>query len=230
MESFAEDQESGLVERSVITSTHGRYLVVPPVSTDPSPILVGFHGYAESADTQLSRLRAMEGSERWLVVSIQGLHRFYQRRTEEIVASWMTRQDRELAIGDNLAYVSSVLEAISAAWPTRPSIVYAGFSQGVAMAFRAAVNSKAQRIAVVAIGGDIPPEIEPSGLARLSSTLLCRGSSEEWYTAEKLAQDARRLRESGVAVTALELQGGHEWTADVRRAASSFLREFHPER
>jgi predicted esterase len=230
MESFAEGQQSAMVERSVITSTHGRYLVVPPVRSDPSPILVGFHGYAESADTQLFRLRALERSERWLVVSIQGLHRFYQRRTEEIVASWMTRQDRELAIGDNLSYVSSVLEAISAAWPTSPSIVYAGFSQGVAMAFRSAVNSNVERIAVIAVGGDIPPEIESSRLARLSSTLICRGSSDEWYTAEKLAQDARRLRESGVAVTALELQGGHEWTADVRRAASSFLREFHPER
>src|SRR5262245_6614400 len=98
MESFAEDQESAIVERSVLTSTHGRYLAVPPASTDPSPMLVGVHGDAESADTQLSRLRAIEGSERWLVVSIQGLHRFYQRRTEEIVASWMTRQDRELAI------------------------------------------------------------------------------------------------------------------------------------
>ena len=61
----------------------------------------------KSADTQLSRLRAIEGSEHWLVVSIQGLHRFYQSEREEVVASWMTRQDRELAIGDNIAHVSS---------------------------------------------------------------------------------------------------------------------------
>ena len=226
MESFAEDQKSVIVEQTVITQTHGRYLVVPTVGTDPAPMLVGFHGYAESADTQLPRLRAIESSEHWLVVSIQGLHRFYQRRTEEVVASWMTRQDRESAINDNLAYVSSVLDAVSAAWPTEPSIVYAGFSQGVAMAFRAAVNSNAQRIAVIAVGGDIPPEIESGALARLSSTLICRGSSEEWYTADKLAQDARRLRESGVDVTALELPGGHQWSADASQAASGFLREW----
>jgi predicted esterase len=226
MESFAEDQKSAIVEQTVITQTHGRYLVVPTVGTDPAPMLVGFHGYAESADTQLSRLRAIEGSEHWLVVSIQGLHRFYQRRTEEVVASWMTRQDRELAISDNLAYVSSVLDAVSAACSTRPSIVFAGFSQGVAMAFRGAVKSSAERIAVIAVGGDVPPEIEPSALARISSALICRGSSEEWYSAEKLAQDARRLRESGVDVTAVELPGGHQWSADASRAASGFLREW----
>jgi predicted esterase len=229
MESFAEDQKSGVVEQTVVTRTHGRYLVAPPVSSDPAPILVGFHGYGESADIHLSRLRAIESSERWLIVSIQGLHRFYQRRTEQVVASWMTRQDRELAIDDNIAYVSSVVGAVSAAWPTRLSIVFAGFSQGVAMAFRSAVNSSADRVAVIGVGGDVPPEIEPSALARVSSALICRGSSEEWYSAEKLAQDACRLRESGVAVTALELLGGHEWTADVSRAASGFLRECYPQ-
>jgi predicted esterase len=226
MDSFAEDLKSAIVEHTVITQTHGRYLVVPPVGSDPAPMLVGFHGYAESADTQLERLRAIEGRERWLVVSIQALHPFYQRRTEEVVASWMTRQDRELAIGDNIAYVSSVVGAVSAAWPARPSIVFAGFSQGVAMAFRGAVTSSAERIAVIAVGGDVPPEIEPSALARISSALICRGSSEEWYSAEKLAQDAGRLRASGVDVTAVELAGGHQWSADASRAASGFLREW----
>jgi predicted esterase len=229
MESLAEDQKSAIVEQTVITQTHGRFLVVPSASTGPAPILVGFHGYGESADTHVNRLRAIEESDRWLLVSIQALHRFYHRRTEEVVASWMTRQDRELCIADNIAYVSKVLEKVSATWPATRSIVFAGFSQGVAMAFRGAVNLNAERVAVIAVGGDIPPEIEAHALARLSSALICRGSSEEWYTAEKLAQDARRLRESGVAVTALELLGGHEWTADVSRAASKFLRECYPE-
>jgi hypothetical protein len=77
-------------------------------------MLVGFHGYAESADVQLDRLRAIPGTERWLLVSIQGLHRFYQPRTNDVVASWMTRQDRELATVDNLAYVTAVLDAVTA--------------------------------------------------------------------------------------------------------------------
>lgn len=226
MESFAKDQKSAVVEQTVVTRMHGRYLVAPPVSSDPAPILVGFHGYGESADIHLSRLRAIESTERWLIVSIQGLHRFYQRRTEEVVASWMTRQDRELAIDDNLTYVSAVVDAVSGAWPTKPSIMFAGFSQGVATAFRSAVNSSAERVAVIAVGGDVPPEIEPSALARISSVLICRGSSEEWYSAEKLAQDAGRLRASGVDVTAVELPGGHQWSADASRAASGFLREW----
>ena len=54
-------------------------------------------------------MRAIPGAARWRLVAIQGLHRFYQRRDNQVVASWMTRQDRELAIADNLAYVAGVM-------------------------------------------------------------------------------------------------------------------------
>src|SRR5262249_56383933 len=104
------------------------YLVMPPSFDGPVPLLVGFHGYGEGADAQLDRLRSIAGSERWLLVSIQGLHRFYNRRADEVVASWMTRQDRELAIADNIAYVAAVLDSVSATSSTKPSTVFAGFS------------------------------------------------------------------------------------------------------
>ena len=101
-----------MIERTIAIGTHGRYLLEPPASAGPAPMLVGFHGYGEGADIQLERMRRIPGADRWLLVSIQGLHRFYQRRANEVVASWMTRQDRELAMADNLAYVAAVIDAV----------------------------------------------------------------------------------------------------------------------
>jgi len=43
-------------------------------------------------------------------------------------------------------------------------VVFAGFSQGVAMAFRAAVNAGRRVAGVISVGGDIPPEITPDEL------------------------------------------------------------------
>ena len=104
-------------ERMIAVTSHGRYLVAAPVHLPPAnveavpaapsqsvPVLVGFHGYAEDAATHLTRLRTIPGADRWLVVSVQGLHRFYRGRSQDVVASWMTRQDRELMIADNIAY------------------------------------------------------------------------------------------------------------------------------
>ncbi|PYR03342.1 MAG: phospholipase, partial [Acidobacteria bacterium] len=107
-----------MIERTIPATTHGRYLVVPPASPGPAPVLVGFHGYAEGAEAQLDRMRAIPGAARWLLISIQGLNRFYQRRSTEVIAGWMTRQHRDLAIHDNIAYVASVVDLVCREWPT----------------------------------------------------------------------------------------------------------------
>ena len=214
-------------ERTIPTTTHGRYIVVPPANPGPAPMLVGFHGYGEQAELHAGRLRAIPGSDRWLIVSIQGLNRFYERRTNEVVACWMTRQNRDLAIADNLAYVASVVEAVGREWPTTSTLVYAGFSQGVAMTFRAAVASPRQPSGVIAVGGDVPPEIELADLCRVRSALVCHGSSDEYYTAAIFAKDLGRLRDADVHVRPLEFAGGHEWSDEVVRAAAGFLREHH---
>jgi predicted esterase len=216
-----------VTERIVAATVHGRYLTIPPQTSGPAPILVGFHGYAEDAEAQIERLRAIPESSRWLSVSIQALHRFYQRQPNRVVASWMTSQDRELAIADNVAYVAACIDAVAEEWPTIPKIVFAGFSQGVAMAFRAAVSATRGVAGVVAVGGDIPPELTPGALQRLPATLIARGTSDEWYTKDKFADDERRLRECSVRVRALEFNAAHEWSSEVVAAASDFLRECH---
>jgi predicted esterase len=217
-----------VIPRLIAAGTHGRYLIEPAAAPGPAPILVGFHGYGEGAPAQLDRLRRIPGSDRWLLVSIQALHRFYQRRTNEVVASWMTREDRELAIADNLAYVAAVLETVDREYPAAPRIVFAGFSQGVAMTFRAAAASPRAVDGVIAVGGDVPPEVEDAALARVRRTLICRGSRDEWYTQAIFERDLERLRHAGLAVQPLAFDGGHEWSGDVVDAASTFLREREP--
>ena len=211
-----------MIERTIATTTHGRYLVAPAAAA--APLLVAFHGYAEAAEAALDRLRAIPGADRWTCVSVQALNRFYQRRTNEVIAGWMTRQDRELAITDNIAYVGGVLEAVSREWPARPLVVFAGFSQGVSMAFRAAAATTSRAVGgVIAAGGDIPPEIPLERLPSLGAVVLCRGTRDEFYSAEKFSADRQRLNDAGVAVTAVEFDGGHEWSSDVIAAASGFL-------
>lgn len=213
-----------MIERTIAASTHGRYLIEPPATPGAASLLVGFHGYAESAEAQLDRLRAIPGVDRWRIASIQGLNRFYQRRTNEVIAGWMTRQDRELAIADNLAYVAAVVDDIGREWPAPPRVVFAGFSQGVAMTFRAAASAPAVD-GVIAVGGDVPPEIALPALARIPAALICRGTRDEWYTAATFDADVTQLREAGTSVESLQCDCGHEWSDAISQAAGRFLRE-----
>jgi predicted esterase len=171
--------------RTIATTVHGRYLVR---DGPPERLLIGFHGYAENAEAHIAELRQIPGIDRWTVVAVQALHPFYVSRTGMIVASWMTSLDRELAIYDNRAYVRAVV----AQFPRPQKLVFVGFSQGAAMAYRAANGSDAAGLIV--LGGHAPPELLESK-PKLPPVLVGRGIREEWYTDEKLQQDLRFLRE-----------------------------------
>lgn len=209
--------------RTIEATTHGRFLIEPPATRDPPLVVVGFHGYAEDAEAQLARLRSIPGSDRFVLLSVQGLHRFYRGRTQDVIASWMTGQDREIAIADNLRYVAAVVDQVAGEWRTAGKIVFAGFSQGVAMAFRAACAAKQAVGGVIALGGDVPPEIGRSLLARLPATLLGRGTRDEWYSTDMFEADASRLRAAGADVRQFAFDAGHEWTPEFNAAAGAFL-------
>jgi len=190
------------------TTIHGRYLVRP----GSSRYLVGFHGYAQTAEVMLHDLEQIPGADAWTLVSMQALNRFYARN-EEVGACWMTRQDRDEAIADNILYVQRVM----ATFPERTGLVFAGFSQGVAMAWRAAVNVPCD--GVISLSGDVPPDIDAPDLP---PSLLGRGKYENWYNEEKFNKDLRFL-EGRSNVTPCVFTGGHEWTDEFREAAGAFL-------
>jgi predicted esterase len=212
-----------VLARSLATTTHGRFLVCPCSRPAPHPLLVGFHGYGENAERHLDQLRRVPGAEGWLLVAVQGLHRFYSGKMEDVVASWMTRQDREQAIADNVAYVNAVVAAVVREYETT-ALVFAGFSQGVAMAYRAALAGEWRPDGLIALGGDIPPDVRPLGPAgRHPPVLVGRGTADGWYTAEKLEADLAHLRAIGVSPEVVVYDGGHEWTHTFHAAAGRFL-------
>jgi predicted esterase len=196
---------------SVATFVHGRYLYE---DRGGDRLLVGFHGYAEAADANLAELLRIPRSERWSLLSVQALHPFYTR-SGEVVASWMTKVDRELAIGDNIAYVQKVLAQV----PRRDKLVFSGFSQGAAMAARAAANIACSGL--VMLGGDVPADAKKDRM-RLPPALLGRGIRDEWYTDEKFKADLEYL-EPRTRVTRCVFAGGHEWSDAFREAFSEFL-------
>ena len=205
-------------ELLIATGTHGRVLLHE--AANPAAIVIGFHGYMENAQIQMDRLTAIPGAERWTLVSIQALHRFYKGSSEEVVASWMTRQDRDAAITDNIAYIDRVVETLA---PPDPPIVFAGFSQGVATAFRAALRGKRRGAAVIAVGGDVPPELLDDSSLTFPPVLQARGERDAWYTADKHDADVGALASRGVAVERLVFAGAHEWNDDVSSAAGRFI-------
>ncbi len=218
------------IVRMIETTTHGRVLIDAGSGPQPrgrslsGPLLVGFHGYGQNAEAHLEQMRRIPATDGWTMVAVQGLHRFYAPRSQDVVvASWMTRQDREVAIADNVAYVDRVMAALASENGAASPVVYLGFSQGVAMAYRAAVFGAVRADGVIALGGDVPPDVGQQEAARFPKVLLARGAADSWFTEQRLHADVELLQAKHVDVRVAVCAGGHEWTDDFQGAASRFL-------
>ncbi|MEM7351895.1 MAG: phospholipase [Acidobacteriota bacterium] len=204
------------------TITHGRYLVDPGKTPKDAPLLVGFHGYGENAERHLEKLQQIPGVDDWLVCAVGALHPFYNTKTGEVIDSWMTSRGREQAIEDNLAYVARVVARVQRQYDTSRRLVFAGFSQGVAMAYRAAAQAGSACHGLIALAGDVPPDVaqrEPD----LPPILLGRGTKDQWYSEGKMESDLATLARLGVEPETCVFKGGHDWTPDFWRHCGEFL-------
>lgn len=207
--------------RTLRTDTHGRYLVNIPDHSRAT--LVGFHGYKENADIHLAVMRRIAGDRPIGLISIQGLHRFYSSGGK-VVASWMTKEDREHAIADNVAYVGKVLTAVADEFGVTRPMIYVGFSQGVAMAFRTAALVQRPCDGVIALASDVPPDVAPLA-GSLPKVLLGRGNKDEFYPPGQAAKDLELLRAADVQVTECLFEGGHEWSPVFIERCTAFVDE-----
>lgn len=209
----------------VPTLVHGRVLLEAPA--EATALVVGFHGYAQLAEDALAFLRPLATGQRWALAAPQALHPFYRPRDQAVVAGWMTRLDRELAVEDNVAYTARAIAALRQRLPTARRLAIVGFSQGVAMAYRTAARCGQRVDAVVALAGDLPPELHAvdgdGAWGSRPAVLVGRGSGEEWYTEEKLATDLAALGELGLPAEVCRFEGGHEWGASFVSRAGAFL-------
>lgn len=209
--------------QQVATTVHGHFLVAAPTAPGPHPLVVGFHGYGQTARAHLAELARIPGAEGWLLCAVQALYPFYLRGSAgEVGASWMTRFNRELAIADNIRYVDAVVAEVRRRHAVGPLLAYVGFSQGVAMAYRAAAAAPPAR-ALVVLAGNLPPDVTQGGLGRLPRVLIGCGRRDGLYPESRLAADVHTLAAAGVAVEPHVFDGGHQWVPSFRQRVGELL-------
>lgn len=210
--------------RHAPATVQGRYLVVPPRAGVPRHHFFGFHGQAQTAEAMVEAFVGSVPEEDWLVVSVQALNTHYAGRNQDVVASWMTRSDREAAIATNVAYVDTVVEQVEREFGSPVSRVFAGFSQGVGMAYRAGVLGGHRCDAIVTVGGDVPPELTAVAVPTWPEVLAMTGEHDPYFPPDALEVNVDALRTRGVAVHTGVFDGRHEWAAGARVGTAAFLR------
>lgn len=205
------------------TRRTARYYTVGGVGPEVREIVYAFHGYGQLAGRFAQKLEVIADAGRLLVVP-EALSRFYVRgmgrEDPQVGASWMTREDREHEIEDQLRYLDDlhrrVLEMLGG---TVPLVSLLGFSQGTATAGRWLAHGTVKPSTLVLWAGRLPPELEPQLQQLLSGVrvVVAVGGADQLAPAPEVALVLDSLRGAGVRVDHLPFDGGHELDATTLR-------------
>ncbi len=183
--------------------------------------MLGFHGYAQTCEHLIPGLELCFGSLNPTLCSIQGLSYFY-RKNGEVVASWMTKLDREMAIENNLRYIEKIHAEVSAKSGSAP-LVFFGFSQGAAMAYRMSLLGSVSHSYIIAVGGELPPELRShrsSDETNAPTIVVCRAEEDPFYSGGDFARDCELLAKQHENVIAISYEGAHEVNASLSEKLS----------
>jgi predicted esterase len=223
-------------EEHLVVPRTARYFVLG----DPGPavrdVWIVCHGYGQLASWFLKSFEPIAAPDR-VIVAAEALSRFYldqpngqNASSRRVGASWMTREDREVEIADQIAYLDRLAATVFATMPRdQVRLRVLGFSQGVATATRWVSLGAVVPDEVIVWAGAIPAELTPASIVRTTGSTrgaplltVVLGTHDEYAKWANLAEDASRFRLPGVEVRYYSFDGTHTIDAEtLQRVARS---------
>ena len=178
------------------------------------------HGYSQLAASFIDQFDVLsrDGS---MIVAPEGLSRFYIKGYfGKVGATWMTREDREHDILDNMKYLDAMLDDVFQRLDGTPErVTVLGYSQGGSTAARwASVTTQAIHNLVLWCS-DFPRDISGPSLAvlRQLNFWYVHSSHDEFMDDDLFVKQTEYLDEKKVGYQKLFFEGKHEIREDVLR-------------
>ncbi|MFI5204294.1 MAG: alpha/beta hydrolase [Flavobacteriales bacterium] len=184
---IAGEEESLSMDKKYFNTTKtARYFILGNPGKDIRRIWVVLHGYGQLAEHFLQKFNVLK-NDQTLIIAPEGMHRYYLNGVSgKVGASWMTKEERENDITDNVHYLDGLLQEIKSGC-SNADVVVLGFSQGVATAARWVAYGKVNPVKVIFWGGLFPPDMNwevASGIWKTQNVHILIGNEDEFYTSK----------------------------------------------
>jgi len=137
-----------------------RYFILGQCTEETNCLVIACHGYGQLAKHFIKKFDVIARPDT-LVVAPEGLSRFYWGGLSgNVVASWMTKEDRHAEIADFTAYLTQLYDHFTAGLRANVRIILLGFSQGCATQLRWMAREKPAFSHLVLWAGSIPEDID----------------------------------------------------------------------
>ena len=205
-----------------------RYYTLGEPGSDTRDVWFVCHGYGQLAADFIKELEVIADSTR-VIVAPEALSRYYvaseagfHSSESKVVASWMTREDREAEIDDYVAYLDAVYdEVISKVDRKDASVTVLGFSQGGATANRWLTRGRSRADRLIMWGALIATDADLNQAAtffRDVKLTIVHGTRDQ-FANEKMIEDYQRvLTEKRIPFELVTFNGGHRMDRETLRS------------
>jgi predicted esterase len=195
------------------TRKTARFYSLSKLDADTKVVYFALHGYGQQAERLLRKFDAL--GDNAFVIAPEALSRFYwNEKTGQTGASWMTKDDREYEIADYCHYLQAVFEHFLPNIPQEATIVLLGFSQGGATAMRWLLLNRPVRIEAVQLWGcDVPADLDYKSAEKyLSDKKLywIYGDADPYLGADRVKQLEKRFVQFQLSPEIIVFKGEHE--------------------
>lgn len=177
-------------------------------------LLYVLHGYAQLAEFFIKKFDTL--SEEYFIVAPEGMHRFYlSGNSGRIGASWMTKEERENDIEDNINWLNQLDDELCIKYQFEKRIIF-GFSQGGATAARWFYNKKIDAEHLIIWASVFPPDLEISDeifFDNLERNIFLIGNNDQYYSKENQDDLIEFYKSKGFHTEVY--QGDHEIQTDI---------------
>lgn len=211
-----------IIESSFVTTRTTRLYRLGEISAKTKSIWLLFHGYGQSAKYFLQKFESIQTDETALIAP-EGLSKFYIKGFDgRVGASWMTKEDRENEIKDQLSYVNLL---ISEMLPENTELNLLGFSQGAAVACRWYQQTSIKVKNLVIWGAGLPIETT-AGMAQKygdTNTIFMLGDQDEFIQPDVLKDHFSRLDLLHFEHKRVMYKGRHEVEKEALHTLTNYL-------
>jgi predicted esterase len=191
----------------------GRYAVLGNLDKSTKKVLIVLHGQGHLANYFVQKFKFLK-AKGITIIAPEGIHQYYlEGFAGRVGASWMTSENREVAIENYINFLNAVYNEIVSKTSSKLKTHVLGFSQGAATVSRWVEQSSFEFEQLILWGGAIPPDLEPELIyKRLRGKQFYQiiGSDDPYITSEYFEQMKSLIKKYKLSPTFKKYTGGHD--------------------
>ena len=203
---------SNMESHHITVPKTARYYTLGNPGKQIKKLWVVCHGYGQAANRFIRKFDAVFDDETFIIAP-EALSRFYWKDfTGDVVASWMTREDRHSEIEDYTNYLDAILKKYLPQLADDVQVHIFGFSQGVATVMRWVHNTTPSIKHLIVWAGRIPEDVDYK--AKLDywqdkKVEFLFGDKDEYLTPDRMAMITEEMKAYPFEIDVTKFEGEH---------------------